>query len=76
MIFTVVSYIIVDLNFTPPAEWLTRMEAKCGALDTLDTYNDESLITQGLFTVLYGAYLGIIIQSAMKKSENTTANFW
>lgn len=70
------AYAIVAKTFVAPSIWETNLVLACGPTSSLKSFNNVSLIGSGMNSALFGAYLGIVLQSYRGIPENKTANFW
>jgi hypothetical protein len=61
MLSQLVVYLIVDNVFTPPARWVLNLNFKCGTTPVNQSFDKKSMVQAGVFSVGYGAYLGILL---------------
>lgn len=66
----IATYLIVDAVFTPEQVWLDRIAAKCNIDVSVDKQilNYKSVVQSGASLFLYGAYLGLLLQTRTRWS--------
>lgn len=71
---TMMTFDIVDENFTVPEDWVTRLKNKCGKSITLFSFNGASLIEGGTMALFLGGYYGMLYLSMNLQGNQGSLN--